>query len=272
MSFDNQEKDNEEGLPARAYLFTLNNTNWRYVTTEKDLLVAGNVWKATAISDDGVKLSGDSNSDVLTITAPDDIGPARLFRGTPPSGKVSITIFNFHRGDNQMFAEYVGEVSQVDPRVEGSVVISCESLFASMDRDGLRLSWQRACPHALYDHRSCGVDKTQYAVEVDLLTAGNGIVTGAGFATKPSGYFDGGFMEWQHPVRGREFRAIEEHAGDQIKLFGDSDGLYYGLRVKAFPGCNRSPSHCTSRFNNLGNYGGCMDLDGTNPFDGNPVF
>ena len=114
MSFDGFENDNQEGQPARAYRFTLGDAAWRYVTSERDLVIGGKTWKAVPISDDGVKLSGDTNSDALTITAPSDIGPALMFRGTPPSRRVGITIFNYHRSENQMHGEYVGEVSQVD--------------------------------------------------------------------------------------------------------------------------------------------------------------
>lgn len=272
MAFDSLENDNEYGMPVRLYRFDLGGTVWRYSTTAQDLVYGGNVWSACAISDDGVKLSGDSNTDALNITAPNDIGPAVQFLGTPPSMPIAVTIFNYHRSDNQAVVEYVGEVSQCDQPVPGTAVLTCESLFASMDRDGLRLSWQRACPYALYDVRTCGVNKAAFAVQVDLTSAFAGLVTGAGFGTKPTGYFNGGFLTWQHPLRGMEFRAIEEHVGDQVRMFGDSDGLYYGLRVTAYPGCNRTPTHCKERFSNYPNYGGCEDLDGTNPFDGNPVF
>ena len=272
MSFDSLEKDSEQGLPARAYKFTLGETVWRFVSGDRDLVVGGETWKASAISDEGVKLSGDNTVDALTITASAEIGPARLFRDTPPSLPVHVTIYNYHRADNQFMVEYVGTISQVDPIQPGTSTITCEMLFASTERDGLRLCWQRACPYALYDARTCGVNKAAYGVEVDLLTADNGLATGAAFASKPSGYFNGGFLTWLHPVRGTEFRAIEEHTADQVKMFGYTDGMYYGLRVTAYPGCNRTPDHCQNRFNNWGNYGGCPDLDGTNPFDGNPVF
>lgn len=272
MAFGPLEQNSQEGLPARAYLFSLGETKWRYITGDRDLLLDGNLWKASPISDDGVKLSGDNTTDALTITTPSEIGPAQLFRGTPPSRTLGVVIYNYHRGDNQLYIEYVGEVMQADQPFPGTATLMCESMFASMERDGLRACWQRACRHALYDNLTCMVPKHLYAVRVDVVTADSGLVTGAGFATKPSGYFNGGFVEWEHPVRGKEFRAIEEHAGDQVRMFGDSDGMYYGLRLTAYPGCNRTPSDCVDRFDNFKHYGGCPDLDGTNPFDGNPVF
>jgi hypothetical protein len=55
-------------------------------------------------------------------------------------------------------------------------------------------------------------------------------------------------------------------------MFGLADGLYYGLAVNAYPGCNRTTTECVDKFDNLDNYGGVPDLPGKSPFDGDPVF
>lgn len=273
MAFNDSEISNDSGQPLRGYEFTVNENTWRYTTSANNVLAGGKMWYAVPISDSGVKLSGDTNVDALSITAPSDIGPANLYVGTPPSSEVTITVFNLHR-DNYASAvvEYVGTVSQCDWPDPGTVVFTCESLFASMERDGLRYGWTRNCGYALYDPLTCKVQKEAYAVPAVLLSAENGQATAAAFATKESGYFNGGFISWLHPIRGIERRMIEEHAGNEIRLFGTADGLYYGLEVTAYPGCTRTSAMCKERFNNLPNYGGCMDMDGTNPFDGNPVF
>lgn len=272
MAYNNYEISNDDGQPARGYEFTLGVTKWYYWSGPQDLALASHHWIAAPISDDGVKFTGDATTDVLSITAPDSIGPAKLFVGTPPSDVIGITVWAFHAGEPETVVEYVGEVTQVDWPTPGTAVLSCESLFASMDRDGLRYGWQRSCPFALYDERTCRADKTLFEVPAVILSAANGIITANEFASKPNGYFNGGFLKWTHPVRGTEHRGIEEHAGTQAKMFGSSDGLYYGLPVKAYPGCYRTLDHCQNRFNNLVNYGGIPDLPGRSPFDGNPVF
>jgi uncharacterized phage protein (TIGR02218 family) len=272
MTYNTYELSNDDGQPARGYEFALGSTKWRYWSGPLDLSLGGERWTAAPISDDGVKLTGDANTDMLTIMAPDWIGPAKMFIGTPPSGVVAVTVFGFHAGEPEMVVEYVGEVMQVDWPDPGTAKLNCESLFASMSRDGLRYGWQRSCPFALYDPRTCKADKTLYEVPAIILTAVNGVITADAFATKVDGYFNGGMLTWMHPVRGVEFRSIEEHAGTQVKMFGTSEGLYYGLPVKAYPGCFRTIAHCNGRFNNLPNYGGFPDLPGRSPFDGKPVF
>lgn len=272
MSFDPIETSNDDGNPARAYEFRLGSAVWRYVSAPEDVVMAGFTWKAAPISDDGVKLTGEATTDALTITGPDTIGPAKLFMGTPPSGEVYVTIYMYHQDDKQLVVEYVGSVSQADWPQPGTATLACESLFASMERDGLRYGWQRACPYALYDPRSCRAEKADFAVTITVTGAANGIVTSPDFATKPPGYFNGGFCTWEHPVRGTEFRGIEEHAIDQVRMFGTSDGMYTGLVITAYPGCNRGAEMCNERFDNLDNYGGVLDMPDRSPFDGNPVF
>lgn len=272
MSFDQLETSTEAGAPVRAYEFKIGENVGRYVTGGRDMLFGGNLWTALPISDDGVKLTGEVINDALVITAPSDRGPAMLFRNTPPSSALTVTVFNYHDGDFAQQVDYVGEVTQVNWPRPGVAEITCESLFAAMERDGLRLGWQRACPYALYDPRTCGVNKAAYVMNALILSAIDDKVQAAEFATKESGYFAGGFIEWDDITRGVERRAIEHHIGGEVRLFGTTEGLFRGLAVRAYPGCDRSLGSCVSRYNNLTNYGGCPDLDGTNPFDGNPVF
>lgn len=272
MAYENYEISNDDGQPARGYRFQLGATRWHYWSGPQDLSIGGELWASVPISDDGVKFSGEATTDVLTLTAPDFVGPAKVFLNTPPSDEIEVTVFGFHAGESEMVIEYIGQITQIDWPTPGTVKISCESLFASMERDGLRYGWQRSCPFALYDPRTCKADKTKYEVHAVILNANAGVITADAFASKPAGYFNGGFLAWKHPVRGNEFRGIEDHSGNTIVMFGTSDGLYYGLSVIAYPGCNRTLDHCINRFNNLPNYGGIPDLPGRSPFDGNPVF
>jgi uncharacterized phage protein (TIGR02218 family) len=272
MAYDNYELSNDDGRPARGYRFKLGVTQWHYWSGPQDITLDGERWVSVPISDDGVKFTGEATTDILTVTAPDSIGPAKVFLGTPPSDEIEVTVFGFHAGEAEMIVEYVGEITQIDWPDPGTVKISCESLFASMARDGLRYGWQRSCPFALYEPRTCKVDKTKYEVPAVILTASQGVISANEFASKPPGYFNGGFLTWNHPVRGVEYRGIEEHSGTQIVMFGSSDGLYYGLPVRAYPGCNRTVDHCENRFNNFPNYGGIPDLPGRSPFDGLPFF
>lgn len=272
MTFSAIETSNDGGRPIFMYAFTLGAATWRYTSGDKDLILGGYKWLAAPISDDGVKLTGEAATDGLNITAPSSIAPVQMFVGTPPSQSILVRISHYHEGDANEVLCYFGEVQQVDQPEPGRAVISCDTISVSMQRDGLRLGWQRACPYALFDPITCRVDKTLFAIDVTITAIVNNLVTLTGLDGVADGDLNGGFMEWTHPVRGTEFRAIETQVGGTIAMFGLADGLYYGLKATVYPGCNRTTAACTTKFNNLDNYGGVPDMPGKSPFDGDPVF
>lgn len=272
MTFDLIENSNDEGRPIYLYAFTLGAATWRYTSSDADVILNGYKWQAVAISDDGVKLTGEANTDGLTITGPSTLAPVQMFIGTPPSQAIMVAIYHYHEGDGEAVLGYVGEVMQVNQPEPGTATISCDTISASMQRDGLRLAWQRTCPYALYDPITCKADKTLTALDLVVSdTVGNDVQFNL-LAGTPDGTFDGGFIEWEHPSRGTEFRGIEVQLGVMCTMFGLADGLYYGLHVKAYVGCNRTTTDCVNRFDNLNNYGGVPDMPGKSPFDGDPVF
>lgn len=272
MAYLSYETSEEYGRPQNFYKFILGTKVWRYTSADRDKLIDGNVWKAVPISDSGVKLTGDATTDALTITAPFEIGPVQTHVNTPPSQLIQVEIYQKHVDDTDLYAIYVGEVSQVGFASIGQATLTCETLSASMQREGLRLGWQRTCPHALYDERTCKVDKTLYDVD-GMITSVQGFKVFMDTASNYApGYFSGGFIEWTNPMRGgTEQRSIESHTGSELLIFGMTDDLMVGLQIKAYPGCNRSTAACVA-FGNLMNYGGVPHMPGKSPFDGDPVF
>lgn len=271
MTFATIETSNDDGRPIYLYAFTLGAATWRYTSSDSDVAVDGYSWKAVPISDDGVKMTGDAATDGLTITAPNTIAPVQMFFGSPPSMTIMVHIFHYHEGDTQAVLNYVGELMQVNQPQPGTATLTCNTISASMQRDGLRLAWQRNCPYALFDRTTCKVDKTIHAVTMVVADVVGSTVYFNGM-TGADGTYDGGFIEWEHPSRGTEYLAIETQVGSTCEMFGVTDGIYFGLEVIAHPGCNRTIGDCATKFNNLDNFGGVPDLPGKSPFDGDPVF
>lgn len=275
MSYNDLESSIEYGRPSRLYRFSLGDKVWRYTSGEVDETLGGFTWLAgAAISDDGVKQTGESTTDGLTITASSGIEPVQIYMHYPPSSAMQVAIFHHHPDDfdGEVVAVYMGEVTQVDVPVPGTATIPCETISASMRRAGLRLGWQRTCPYALYDAATCRLNKATYAVAAVATLAEDGQLQATALAAHPVGYFSGGFIEWTDPVRGVERRGIETHgAGGLITLFGSAMGTSVGMSFTAYPGCARTTTACNA-FGNIANYGGIPDLQGRSPFDGNPVF
>jgi uncharacterized phage protein (TIGR02218 family) len=272
MTFETIEQSNQDGRPIYLYAFVLGAAAWRYTSADADITVDGYLWKAVPISDDGVKLTGDAATDGLTITAPNTIAPVQMFFGMPPSQAIIVRIYHYHEGDNEAVLGYYGEVMQVNQPQPGMATITCDTISASMRRDGLRLAWQRTCPYALYDEITCKVDKSVHALNLTVADVVGGTVYFNGMDGVADGVLNGGFIEWEHPSRGTEFLAIETQVQSTCEMFGVADAIYFGLVVKAYPGCNRTMGQCADKFNNLDNYGGVPDMPGKSPFNGDPVF
>jgi uncharacterized phage protein (TIGR02218 family) len=272
VSFDTLETSVEDGKPIFLYRFTLGSVVWRYTSAAKDLLVGADTYEAVAISHDGVKLTGEASTDALTIQCPVSIGPVQVHFGTPPATPIQVAILRKHDDNAEVVTVYVGEISQVGFPLPGQARITCETLSVSMQREGLRLSWQRGCPYALYDPLTCKVDKTLFAVSVTVLSVSGFEIVVDTEDAMADGRFNGGFMEWSNLTRGMEFRGIESQVSTTIQVFGMTDDIYPGLVMTIYPGCARTKASCVDKFNNFDNYGGVINLPGKSPFDGTPLF
>lgn len=272
MAFEILEESREQGQPISLYSFALQGTVWRYASVDSDVVAGGFTWKASAISDDGVKQTGEAMTDGLTITAPTSIGPVQVHMQTPPASAIKVRIYVKDVADPEIVCRYAGDISQVDFPTPGIATISCDTLSASMRQQGLRLGWQRTCPYAVYDTLTCKVNKADFAINALVINQGGGSVVVQYATSVADNYLDGGFIEWQHPVRGYESRMIEQQSGNLLMMFGPSDDIYPGTRVVAYPGCNLTRDDCINKFNNLPNNGAFSLMPGVSPFDGNPVF
>jgi hypothetical protein len=281
MAFDDYERSQEHGRPIEFYIFTLGPIVWRYTTAEQDLVVDEETYLAAAIQGDSVKQTGEPTNDALTIEVPSWIAPAQMFMSAPPTQPIQMSIGMMHAGDTEMLIAYNGEVTQVNFPMPGRARITIESLMTSMQREGLRLGWQRSCPDSLYDPLTCKVSKAAWLVNLTVLTI-DGFTLGVNLAVgKPAGHLDNGFIEWNHPARGIEYLAIERHelvtgnpvgeVNARLTLFAPPGELFEGATGSAYPGCAFTPAACQA-FGNYPNYGGVPDMPGKSPFDGDPVF
>lgn len=277
MSFDNFEISNELGQPKRLYHFRYGNSNWRYTSADTDITVGVNelgqpaLWVAGAITDGGVTQGGSDQNDIqITIQANSPI-PA-LFRQGQLSGKVFCFVRQYHLGDpaSEMPLFWSGTIVNSVQAELAEEQLSGRSLGGTYDRQGLRLAWDRSCPHVIYGN-GCRVDKDLHAYPRTIAT-----VSGTGFtctvhAEPAEGSFSGGFIIWVRLDGSLERRFIERQNGNDFQLLGTTVGLLVGTNVTIYPGCARDTPTC-KLFDNLPNYGGFPHMPGKSPFQGPPVF
>jgi len=275
-SYKEVESSNFEGRPVFLYLFEMNGLSWRYTSADAPVSASlsgrSYTWEPQPIMDDGIRQSGETQADAMKLSMASSVPVAALYLGTPPASPLTVSLFKKHDDSDDVVLTYVGDVAQVDFPSPGTVEFSLVTLSATMDRMGLRLSWMRSCPYALYD-TGCLVDKAKYRVTATVLSFGKGdVVLSTDLSVYGDGYFAGGFIEWNRAGRGVDRRGIEAHTGSAITLMGMSDGFSEGDTVYLYPGCTRTAEVCQKRFDNLLNYGGVLHMPGESPFSGKNYF
>ena len=272
MSFANLEASIQDGRPVRLYQFQRGPLRFGYTNADRNISFNSLIFRAIegGISDDGIRQTGDATADILTLTTPASLDIAQMYRVLAPAQTVTVTVYDLHYGDDGFLVVWMGQIAGVKFTSQISADIQCQTLAATLERSGLRLTWSRSCPHTLYDqnckaqrllHRVDGVISSLDHVSIQVPAA-------TGFADK---YFSGGYVEWTSAY-GLEQRGIETHSGTQLTLFGSTFGLSNGQAITLYPGCDRTFSTCGTKFNNIQNYGGCPHMPGKSPFDGTPVF
>ncbi|NHN78558.1 DUF2163 domain-containing protein [Azotobacter chroococcum] len=272
MTYDASERSLADGRPIRLYQFTRGTLAWRYASADRDIVHGTQTFTALrgGIADSGVRQTGQTSPDTLKLTAPADLEVAQLYRGAAPSAAVSLTVFARHYGVDDYLVIWAGEIRSVRWPALDRCEIQCSPLTERMEMQGLRLGWERNCPHALYS-LACGVNRDLYRIESSIQSMDGASLSNGAFAAQPDGYFTGGLVEWAIGGGEYERRGIEQHAGSSLTLLGGTSGLMLNQAIRVYPGCAQTTAACTV-FNNLPNYGGIPHLAGESPFDGNNYF
>jgi len=119
--------------------------------------------------------------------------------------------------------------------------------------------YQTFCNNILFDKR-CGLARYEFEVKTSVIMNSDGSLTASAFSEKPDGWFTGGFVSYED-----EYRLITNHSGDTIYLQAPFNTDITGKIVRAYPGCDGSPSTCKNKFNNLDNFTGFPYIPSDNP-------
>lgn len=279
MAFNDKEISTQDGRPAALYRLDWGKTPWFYTSADRPIERVENVngiettvtYEPRAMKDSGM-VQGSSQQNDFTVEGPSDLPIVRLFRGSPPSESIWLTVRRMHVGEPDAPIYWKGTVTNVKRPSDAKCAIIGQPLSATLKRTGLRLCWTRECPHFLYDS-GCKVNPVDFESvgEVVAFTA-NSITVTLALAVEPD-WFRGGYISWPASDEGTlERRFVEADTTDPdtgettFTIFGIVDFLEVGDTVKAYPGCQRTPQVCDGRFNNLANYGGFDKMPGDTPF------
>ncbi len=247
--------------PVRMYQFDRSaSVIWRYTSADRAISHAGHNWLPQPISDDGIRMTGEASADAMEITLPAALPVVLLFRVTPPSEELFVTVFDYDAVTGDADVAWVGSISAAKFEGSGAAKLVCHSLSASMARDGLRLGYERSCPHSVYDG-ACGVNKALYALPVVVTGLTGTSLSYNASAVPDQSIYSYGAAAWT--VDGAvEMRGIEVAADSWVQLVGGTYGLAVGDSITLYPGCDGLRSTCNNRFGNLLNHGGFPHMPG----------
>lgn len=272
MTFNALETSLAAGRPVRLYEFERGTKVWRYTSADRDIVLGAQTYgSVNGLSDSGFIWSGDPEQDALTITAPDDLEVALLYRGAPPSDAIYVRVRDMHYGDTEALISWVGTIKNLNWNALDRCEITCQTLEAYDQQPGLTDTYSKTCLAVLGD-QDCLVDLESYRVEGSISALDGASITVSAAAALEDNWFRGGFVAW--PTEGGQYdrRHIEAHTGSTLTLLGGTNGLAEGLGVRLYPGCDFNLATCDSKYSNSLNFRGEPYLQGESPFDGNQVW
>jgi uncharacterized phage protein (TIGR02218 family) len=285
MTYANIEASAAEGRPYFLYQFVEGDQVWRFTSRADVWISAGSggaeiLWEPAAVAHSDVVQTSEIERGRLELTWPLSHPFARRFLAPLGNTPVTLTIF---RGHEQVLGETVahwkGRV--VGAEVEGvRILLSCESVFSTLRRAGVRAKYQRLCRHALYG-RGCGLDIALHWQTGTVTAVSGNTVTIPEVAGLPDGWCRGGVLRY-----GAQLGFITGHAGAVLTLSRPVPELATAIAapeidpetgdplpvfVDIAPGCDLRAATCAAKFGNLSNFGGFPEIPGRNPFGGGSI-
>lgn len=168
MSYDLIEVSTQDGRPVELYEFQRNGEFFRFTSADVIVNDGTNDFTPIAIERSSIGQTDDFSKASINIEFMRDEDFANSFLRYSPDSPTTLTIKREHFGDGEFIVYWKGRVGGVS--ADGSrIKLECESVFSSLQRQGLRARYQRMCRHVLYDN-NCTIDINQFSVPAIVTT------------------------------------------------------------------------------------------------------
>lgn len=259
-------------VPIELYKFYNNAGAWYFTSSDRDVEFEGNTYVSTTISRTEIESKASIRRENLDISVAMNNEMAQNFMQYMPDSVTLVVLYI--QSSVGTFIGWKGRLQATSPS-KSSVKLTCESVFTSMQRIGLRQQYQRGCRHMLYDETGCTIDKDLYKVTETAISCNAYRVSFAGtIPPGETGYYTGGIIEYAGAMRAiinhdaANGFSINEQFPALVAALAANPG---GVSVNLYPGCDRSKDMCRTRFMNYENYGGFPEIPLRNPLDGNSI-
>lgn len=263
MTFEALETSVHDGAPVELYEFSRGSESWRLASADEDVVHDGQTYQAVPMSRSEIEQSQEQARNTLTLRMPRDATIAAAWSGGRLGAPMLLTVRGRHRGDPEAVVGWLGRVLAVE--WQGSeAIMTCEPVWVSLRRIGLRRLYSRGCPHTVYGGE-CGVVEADHQVAgLVMAVSAAGIQVGEAAAYADQ-YFAGGVITWTDAGGRVQRRMIAQQVGALLHVWSPS-GLAPGMAVTLAPGCPQDLDTCAGRFGNAPNYGGFPFMSCKNPF------
>lgn len=268
MTYKTVEESIQDGEPVELYEFAQGITRWSYSSGVGEFEFTGLIYRGTSIVRDRIKQSGDVFKDGIKITLPRDNQLAARLLTYESENVTTLTIRRVHQMDSDLGAVTLWKGRVVGSKANGNTIeLTCESVYTSMKRQGLRATFELNCRHRHYGP-GCNVNREAYKVStvVNTVSSPTKLII-SDVAGNPNGHFTGGVVEFANGAS----RFIVSHFGDTIELSYSIGFAAGGMAVNVYPGCDRTTATCRDKFDNLINHGGFPFIPIRNPFNGSSI-
>jgi len=236
-----------------VYDFTHGTDHYYYTSDFEDKIVDGTSYPSEAIERTGFPFASDNSTRTCTITIPNTNALAVLLRPTSEQRPLKVSIQRFFTDDlvnaESLFTGYATGIN-----FQGGIcTIEFKTIMLEIERMISRVRMQSLCNNQLFDS-TCALLATDPAYQTSAavtVSVSGKVLSSATFGTKTTDFFTGGKVLFNGT-----YRYISLHFGNDLTIQNAFDGLVDGNSVIAWPGCDKLPATCISKFNNLLNYVG----------------
>jgi len=277
------------GYPIELYTFDLNAEQWLYTSGDRTFIISAGytttyyttyttkyytpppaqIFIPAAIKRSAIELNREINRNILSLDVPFDLAPAQLWLGGAPEGLMNLTIYRSHRSDSTKEIAQIWRGRVISVMFKGhDVTMSCEPIFTSLKRGGIRSVYGLPCRHVLFSTQ-CGADPALFRLTGTVAAINGTAIDVAGLNAQPDGYWVNGKVN--AGLSRNLIRAIVGHTGNTIVLDRVISNLAIGDPIDVLPGCAHNVDDCTNKFSNLPNYGGFPFIPRKDPFSGDAI-
>jgi uncharacterized phage protein (TIGR02218 family) len=204
-------------------------------------------------------------NEVLEVSMPANHEFPQSFVNIVPGQIATFNLKRYHRTDatpNTVLI-FAGKVLSVSFQENGvNAVFSIKTLSNNMNTQMPKMTYQSACNWVLFD-ANCGVNPASYRFTGTVSAVGTKSITVPGLtASKGNGWATGGYIN----ASGLDYRFVRWQNNDVLNMLLPFHFNMVGQSVEVFAGCGHSIGTCSSKFNNVGRYGGCAWVPTKNIF------